>query len=158
MNGVSDTTFDVYGTMTRAMVVTVLYRMENSPSVSVTTSFTDVPASAYYAKAVAWAQQNDIVNGVSETSFDPNDEITQEEFVTILYRYCIYYRGMISIQPGSLSGFSDADDIAYYAKTPFAWLVAAGIIKTEDGTKLRPKDDAIRGQIAVMLTRLHKMI
>lgn len=158
MDGVSESMFDLYGTMTRGMLVTVLYRMAGSPSVSATTSFTDVASDAYYAKAVAWAKSQDLVDGVSVDKFEPDDEMTQEEFVTLLYRYCIYYCGLSGIQPDSLSGYSDADTIAYYAKTPFAWCVAAGIITSGDGTKLRPNEDAIRGYVALMLQRLDMLV
>ena len=157
MEGVSDTMFDIYGTMTRGMLVTVLYRMAGSPATQATTSFVDVPQDAYYAKAVAWAQANDLVNGVSEDRFDPDDEMTQQEFVTLLYRYCIYYCDLTNIKPGSLDAFDDADSIVYYAQIPFAWCVSAGIITLEDGKSLAPGEDAIRGYVAMMLMRLDQL-
>lgn len=157
MEGVSDTMFDIYGTMTRGMLVTVLYRMAGSPATQATTSFVDVPQDAYYAKAVAWAQANDLVNGVSEDRFDPDDEMTQQEFVTLLYRYCIYYCDLTNIKPSSLDAFDDADSIVYYAQIPFAWCVSAGIITLEDGKSLAPGEDAIRGYVAMMLMRLDQL-
>lgn len=158
MEGVSESMFDIYGTMTRGMLVTVLYRMAGSPAVTANSSFTDVASDAYYADAVSWAKSKDLVDGVSVDKFDPNDEMTQEEFVTLLYRYCIYYCGLSDIKPGSLDNYGDAEDIAFYAQTPFAWCVSAGIITAEDGEKLRPGEDAIRGYVALMLQRLDMLV
>jgi hypothetical protein len=108
MDGVGGGKFDPAGTMTRGMVVTVLYRMEGTPEVEFSNVFTDVKSGKYYSKAVIWAKDNEIVNGVSEGKFDPGGKTTREQLATMLYRYA-EFKGYDVTASGDLSKFPDAD-------------------------------------------------
>lgn len=155
MNGMSLSTFEPLTNTSRAMVVTILYRLENSPSVAGANPFEDVAAAEWYTNAVIWAAQNGIVNGTSETHFEPNSFITREQLAAILYRYADY-KGY-SREGEALDGYNDENLIDDYAKDAMAWAVADGIINgTEDesGSKfLDPQGNANRAMIATILMR-----
>ena len=138
--------------MTRAMLVTVLWRYEGSPKEG-TNTFTDVSAKdgSWYIDAVAWAAENGIVGGVGDNRFDPNGNITREQMATILYRYS-ERKGIDTSKQGSFSGFPDAGKVSSYAKTALQWTVAEGIIGGSDG-KLLPQGNATRAQVATILMR-----
>lgn len=150
MNGVSEFVFSPGAPMTRAMLVTVLWRYEGRPAAP-TCTFSDVKAGAWYADAVSWASANGVVNGVGNNKFDPEGNITREQMATILYRYCSG-RGIDTSRQGSLSGFPDAGKVSSYAKTALQWTVAEGIIGGSNG-KLLPQDNATRAQVATILMR-----
>lgn len=152
-SGTSDKEFSPNVAMNRGMTVTVLYRMAGSPSVSGNASFNDVSGSAYYAKAVKWAADNNITSGTSATTFSPSASLTREQFVTLLYNY---YKatGKDVSDVDSLSAFSDAGSIASYAKTPMQWAVKQGIISGVTVDQIQPKGNATRAQVAAMLMRL----
>ena len=147
MDGTGLKTFDPKGSMTRAMIVTVLYRMEGSPKITALSSFKDVAENAWYAEAVSWAQDTGVVLGYSADKFAPNDNVTREQIATILWRY--------ENRPESeadLSEFKDADKISKYAEDAMNWAVAEGILKGSNG-KLKPTDFATRAEFACMVMR-----
>ncbi|MBR3990727.1 MAG: S-layer homology domain-containing protein, partial [Clostridia bacterium] len=152
MNGVGDGKFDPAGPMTRGMVVTVLYRREGSPEVTFRNDFSDVKAGKYYSDAVIWAKDEGVVNGVTETTFDPNGKITREQLATMLARFS--ERCPVSVpERADLSGYPDADKIHNYAKDALAWANEANLIKgMSDGT-LSPRGEATREQFATILKR-----
>ena len=157
MNGVSATAFNPGGAMTRGMLVTVLYRMDGSVSVTEEerACFDDI-AGAYYTDAVAWAYSNGIVNGVSATKFDPNRIVTRQEAVTIFYRYCVDYN-LLGVESGmALDGFADQEHVAGYAADAFTWAVSTGLVtgsQNGDSMYLNPTDSLNRAQAAVLLQR-----
>ena len=152
MNGVSDGKFDPAGSMTRGMVVTVLYRREGSPAVTFRDDFTDVKAGKYYSDAVIWAKDEGIVNGITETTFEPNGKITREQLATMLSRFS--ERCPVSVpERADLSGYPDNDKIHSYARDAMAWANEANLIKgMSDGT-LSPRGYATREQFATILQR-----
>lgn len=152
-NGMSANEFGPEVNLTRGMFVTVLYRMDGSPEVSVgDLAFDDVKASDYYANAVVWASSNGVTNGTSETTFTPSQNITRQELVTMLYRYA-QYKGEDVSAAASVNGFTDAKDISAWALSAMKWAVAEKLITGyPDGTVL-PQATANRAQTAVILCR-----
>lgn len=151
MNGTADNTFSPKANTTRGMVVTVLYRLENQPSTSAA-SFTDVASGAYYANAVAWANANGIVSGYGSGKFGPNDKVTREQLAAILYRYAQYKKYNVS-GAKSLDGYTDAQSVSSYAVPALQWANAAGVVTGKSGSKLDPKGNATRAEVAAMLMR-----
>ena len=152
MDGVSAETFAPNATLTRGMIVTILYRMENKPAVTGASKFTDVDANEWYGAPVAWAAGNGIVTGYSETTFGPNDPVTREQLAAILYRYAVY-KGMSAVTlEQNLSRFTDADQISAYAVPAMNWAVGKGLINGADG-KLSPKASATRALVAAIIHR-----
>ena len=150
MNGIGGGKFDPKGTLTRAQLVTILYRCAGSPAVEGQSAFADVKEGQWYSEAVLWAEQNGIVKGISPNAFAPHAPATREQIVTILYRAS----ASEAVQEDYLKGdFSDADEVSAYAKDAMNWAVASHIIQGSDG-KLLPKDSAKRAEIAAILTRL----
>ena len=157
MNGTSSTTFDPAGSMTRGMLVTVLYRIDGSAPVSDAerACFDDI-GGAYYTDAVAWAYSNGIVNGVSATKFDPNRIITRQEAVTIFYRYCVDYALMGADTGMELNGFADRETVAPFATDAFTWAVATGLVEGSElsgSYYLNPTACLNRASAAVLLQR-----
>ncbi|MBR6290921.1 MAG: S-layer homology domain-containing protein, partial [Clostridia bacterium] len=155
MDGVGGGKFDPAGTMTRGMVVTVLYRMEGTPEVEFSNVFTDVKSGKYYSNAVIWAKDNEIVNGVSEGKFDPGGKITREQLATMLYRYADF-KGYDVTASGDLSKFPDADKAHSYAKNALVWATDKGLItgvKSGNADLLDPRGNATREQFAAILKR-----
>ncbi|MBR3991894.1 MAG: S-layer homology domain-containing protein, partial [Clostridia bacterium] len=152
MNGVGEGIFDPAGSMTRGMVVTVLYRREDSPEVTFRDVFSDVKAGKYYSDAVIWAKDEGVVNGITETTFEPNGKITREQLATMLSRFS--ERCLVSVpERADLSGYPDSDQIHNYAKDALAWANEANLIKgMSDGT-LSPRGYATREQFATILKR-----
>lgn len=150
--GATDTTFNPNGTMTRAMLVTVLYRLAGEPEVTGTTAFTDLKDGEYYCDAVLWAVQNGITEGVDETHFAPNKAVTREQMVTFLYRYA-KLAGMDVTAKADLSTYADADKVGTYAADAMAWAVANELINGVGNNTLAPKSTATRAQVAVVLMR-----
>lgn len=148
MNGIGDGLFAPEGDVTRAMLVTILYRNEGTPEVSeLSNPFEDVLAEQWYTDAIVWAADNGIVMGMSETTFAPDAAITREQIATILYRYS----GTPEIPTMELE-FPDADKISAYALDAMSWAVSEGIINGMDG-QLAPLATATRAQLAAMLMR-----
>ena len=152
MQGTGKTTFSPNGSMTRGMIVTILHRMEGKPAASGQT-FSDVKSGQYYAKAVAWASANKIVKGYGSGTFGPNDPITREQLVSILYRYA-QYKGCSVSDSASLRSFSDASAIHSYAKTAMAWATATTLIQGVTKKTIVPQGGATRVQLAVILRRM----
>lgn len=151
-NGVSDDRFDPEGRMTRAMLVTVLWRLDGKAAAKADCSFKDVLPGQWYSEAVAWASENEIVKGYDADTFGTNDFITREQMATILYRYANY----ASIKTGAradLSGFADAASVHSYAETSVAWAVAEGLINGLGVNLLAPDGFATRAQVATILMR-----
>ena len=154
MNGVGNGCFEPEGEMTRAMVVTVLWRCAGSP-VEGENVFADVEADQWYTKAVAWAAHNGVVNGVGEGRFEPDSFVTREQLAAILYRYSVA-QGMNVSASADLRAFPDSETVSDYAKDALAWAVAAGLINGigKDGSSyLAPQDSATRAQVAAILMR-----
>ncbi len=152
MSGVSDTTFAPNANTTRGMIVTVLYRMENQPNVTIDNSFNDVKSTDYYGNAIYWAKQNNIVSGYNSTTFAPNDNITREQIAAILYRYAAY-KGYSVDKTSDLSNFNDTSNISNYALTPIKWAVSSGLISGMGDSTISPIGNASRAQIATILMR-----
>jgi len=148
MNGVSDTTFAPNATTTRAMIVTILWRLDGKAAGGATT-FTDVAADSWYADAVAWAAKYGIVTGYDAATFGPNDPITREQLATILYRFNNYRGG--SLMASELD-FVDAGSVSGYAVDAMKWAVGQGLVNGMDG-KLNPAGFATRAQVAAILHR-----
>ena len=153
MNGTADNTFSPKANTTRGMVVTVLYRLENQPSTSAA-SFTDVASGEYYANAVAWANANGIVSGYGSGKFGPNDKVTREQLAAILYRYAQYKKYDVSVgEDTNILSYDDAQSISSYAIPAIQWACGAGVVTGKSGSKLDPKGNATRAEVAAMLMR-----
>lgn len=152
MNGVANDAFDVDGNLTRAQLVTILYRIAGEPESTATNPFADVADGQWYTNAVIWAAENGIVKGVNTTTFAPNDQITREQIATILFRYAKAEK-----VEGKLAGFPDAEKVSDYAADAMAWAVEQGLIngisESDGKTYLAPQETATRAQIAVILMR-----
>ena len=149
--GTSDTTFSPNASMTRAMLVTVLYRLEGQPAVNGRSGFSDVQYNGYYEDAVTWAADNGIVNGTSITTFSPNANVTREQMAAILYRYA-QYKKYNTAASSSLNSFSDHTSVSGYAEASLQWSVAEKLVNGSNG-KLMPTGNASRAQVAAILHR-----
>ena len=154
MNGVGSGKFEPDGQLTRAQLVTVLYRAAGEPDTGKQVNpFTDVADDTWYTKAVIWAANNGIVNGVAKNTFAPDDSITREQIAAMLYRYA----GAEAAKEDKLSAFPDAAKVSDWAKEALNWAVASGLINgvaDANGTaNLEPQSTATRAQIATILMR-----
>ena len=150
-SGTDSRSFSPNASMTRAMLVTVLYRLEGEPAGTGSSSFSDVRSGSYYEKAVAWAAANGIVTGTGSTSFSPDAKVTREQLAAILYRYAQYKK--LDTDAGTkLDSFSDAGNVSGYASEALSWAVSEGLINGASG-RLMPKGDATRAQVAAILHR-----
>ena len=152
MDGVGMGLFAPNSDTTRAQLVTILHRLAGQPAPSGDSGFSDVETGTWYTDAVAWAAQNGIVNGVSDTQFAPGDDITREQLAVILYRYATY-QGYDVSQRADLSGFVDAGTISTYAQEALSWANAQGLVLGFEDDSLRPQGTASRAQIAAVLMR-----
>ena len=150
-SGVSADTFAPDSSMTRAMLVTVLYRMSGSPAVGGTSAFADVSSGAWYARAVAWAAENQLVSGYEDGTFRPDLAITRQQMAAILYRYHSW-AGNTPVPGGSLSAYRDAADVAPWALEAMSWANTSGLIQGTGPNTLAPNGTATRAQVAVILT------
>ena len=144
--------FEPESKMTRAMLVTVLYRMANPEEKANNYNFADVPEGQWYSDAVAWAAENDIVSGVSENKFAPNEDITREQLALIIYRYA-KIQGFDVTETSNLEGFNDAKDVSDWALDAIKWANSVTLVNGTSETTLSPKDTATRAQVAAILMR-----
>lgn len=155
MNGVGEGKFDPNGTTTRAMIVTMLYRLEASPAVSAENPFTDVADGAWYTDPIIWAASNSIVDGYGDGIFGPTNEITREQLAVILYRYAKYKEYDVSAA-ADLSGYDDAGKIGSWALDAMKWANAAGLVNGRTATTLAPEGKATRAETAAIFMRFGK--
>ena len=148
--------FDPKAKMTRAMLVTVLYRLESEPETSGRVQFTDVDADSWYSNAVSWAAENSLVNGTG-TGFDPNDNVSREQIATILYRYAKIL-DLDTRSKGNLSKFGDGAGVSDWAQEAMAWAVDIGLFRGDENGNLNPGGEATRAEVATLLERLIKLI
>ena len=139
---------------TRGMLVTTLYRLAGAPEPEGKSTFTDLRKNAYYEKAVAWAQASGIAEGVTGTTFCPDEAVTREQAATFLYRYVTEYLGLTPEQSGDLSGYSDSARISAYAREAVAWAVSESFLEGYGDGTLRPRANLTRAQMAKFLTIL----
>ncbi|MGN0979780.1 MAG: S8 family serine peptidase [Candidatus Avoscillospira sp.] len=154
MNGVSDTRFAPASTLTRAMVVTILYRIEGEPSTRYNGMFRDVANYQWYTDAVEWAAKNNIVTGYTSGKFGPEDPVTREQLAAILYRYALS-KGSVLPAGNSLTAYADGSNVSSYAVSAVKWAVAEGILEAQSG-KLQPRDAANRAQVAIAVAAFHQ--
>ena len=152
MKGTSVTTFSPNLTTTRSMIVTILYRLENEPSVSGKCPFSDVKSGSYYENAITWAAANGIVGGYGEGKFGPDDNITREQMAAILYRYA-QYKGYDVSDKADLGKFTDSGKIGAWAADAMAWANANALVNGVSATILNPQGEATRAQVAAILHR-----
>ena len=154
MNGTTNTTFAPNEPLTRGMLVAILYRAEGEPAVNKSIPFSDVKADMYYANAIIWAQQNGIVNGITENAFAPDDNITREQIAAIMFRYAKYkgYDASVGANTSILS-YTDAESIAEYAISAMQYAVGSGLMKGKTESTINPLDFATRAEIAAILQR-----
>ena len=151
VKGITETVYAPDNTLTRATLVTLLYRMENQPQAPANT-FADVLSGAWYESAVAWASANGVVLGVGEGLFAPDADITREQIAVILYKYTKLKGGDVS-KTADLTAFTDAADVSDWAKDALSWAVAEGLIQGMGENTVAPTATANRAQIAAILTR-----
>lgn len=157
MNGTGNGLFEPNGTLTRAMLVTILWRSEGKPAASAQTSFTDVPAGAYYAEAVRWAAANGVVKGVSSTEFGPSKNITRQELVTILWRLAAK-KGLNTSNAGlTVPEFADRSQIAAWAAEAMSWGCTRGILTGKSANRVDPTGTATRAEAAAMIVRFRNL-
>ena len=153
-SGTSETAFSPEKTMTRGMLVTVLYRMAGSPAAVGTAAFSDVAANAYCAQAVSWASASGLVTGFGDGSFAPDRPVTREQLTAILYRYARYKSLSVSAS-AALTGFTDAADVSEYAVPAMQWAVGMKLLQGAGGA-LSPQAGAPRAQVAAILQRFEQ--
>ena len=156
MSGTGETTFSPDIATTRSMIVTILHRMEGTPSVDDKT-FADVPAGQWYTNAISWASVNDIVSGYGNGMFGPNDPITREQMAAILYRY-VQYKEYDHAATGDVSAFADFNQISDYAVEALDWATGEGLISGVGNNKLEPTGSATRAQAAMILMRFYERV
>ena len=154
MNGTTATTFAPNEPLTRGMLVAILYRAEGEPAVNKSIPFSDVDANAYYSNAVVWAQQNGIVNGVTENEFAPENNITREQIAAIMFRFAKYKGYDVSVgESTNILSYTDAESISEYAISAMQYVVGSGLMKGKTETTINPQDNATRAEIAAILQR-----
>lgn len=158
--GMSQTTFEPDTAVTRAMLVTVLYRYEGQPEISGNGGFTDVSTGRYYSDAVAWASENGIVLGMGDGTFDPEGEVTRQQIAVILYRYAQFKGVDVSVDENiDLTGYQDAAEVSRYAVTAMTWATQTGLINgvpVQGSMYLQPRESATRAQVCTILMRYIK--
>ena len=152
MDGTSSDRFAPNAPLTRAMIVTILYRMAGSPAMSGASDFKDVDSNKWFAKAVAWAAANGIVNGYGSGLFGPNDPVTREQLAAILYRYTAYCKASTTMNGDNLASFTDLSTVSGYALESMNWAVGEKLLKGAN-SKLDPKANATRAQVAAIIHR-----
>ena len=157
MNGEGENTFNPQGNLNRAMLVTILYRLENTPEVTEANQFSDVSAGQWYTEAVIWASVNGIVNGYEDGTFAPTNNVTREEMAAMLMRYA-EYKGIDVTATKDISGYNDAAKVSAWAQQNMAWSNSAGLIQGDENNNLNPQGKATRAEAATILMRLVKNV
>ena len=152
MNGVGDDTFAPGQSLDRAMLVTILYRLDGSDPVTESSGFSDVGSDTWYTDAVLWAKENEIVNGYDNGTFVPEDPIPREQIAAILYRSAVF-KAYPTASESDLGGYTDAGEISGYAIPAMKWANAQGLITGTSATTLLPTGTASRAEAAVILMR-----
>ncbi|MBP1737487.1 MAG: hypothetical protein H6Q60_1368 [Oscillospiraceae bacterium] len=154
MKGTGSTTFEPNISMTRAMFVTVLYRLAGEPDVTTSNSFTDVVSDSWYEDAVIWGSENGVINGIGDNQFDPDTAVTREQMASFMYRYAAYEDLDTEVgDDAGISGFDDSDSTSDWAVDSLLWSVDNGLIKGMGNSTLAPQDTATRAQVATILMR-----
>jgi len=155
--GISETEFGPGLNMTRAMMATVLYRLEGEIGVTGTSGFDDVKSGEWYSDAVKWANDAGIVLGYDEKTFGTNDNITREQMAVMFYRYA-KYAGMDTTASKSLSSFPDGNDVSSWAQEAMSWCAAVGLFKGDDTGALNPTNNATRAEVATLFQRMVELM
>ena len=158
-SGRSAVIFDPNTAMTRAELVSVLWRNAGSPGYDDVghSSFVDCKTGAWYTAAVNWAAKEGIVNGVGENRFDPDGKVTREQIVTIFFRYAAYVGMDVTARADITKGFKDAAKVSDYAKDAMSWAVAVKLIQGDENSNIRPLGNATRAEVATMVMRFTEM-
>jgi hypothetical protein len=151
MTGTASDRFSPYANLTRGMFVTMLARYAGADTSNTSSAFTDVAGGAYYAGAVVWASRNGIVKGVSSTKFAPEQIITREQMMAMLYRYAAFAKLDVSADNTDISAYTDAGRISQYALPAVRWAVGEGVVRGKTSTTLCPRDNVTRAQAAQMM-------
>ncbi len=151
-NGTTATTFSPNGQMTRSMLVTVLYRVEGSPSVTGTNGFSDVKSGQWYTDAIIWANEKGIVSGLGNGLFGTDNDVTREQMATILYNYA-KYKGYNTAKMAELNAFTDALAVSAWAQPAVKWASAEGLVTGRTAATLAPKGNATRAEVAAIFQR-----
>jgi hypothetical protein len=154
--GTGDNIFSADINMNRAMLVTVIHRLDGM-ELEAGMEFIDVADGQWYSAAVSWATARDIIKGYGNGNFGPDNSITREQLVTIIYRYA-EYTGTDMLSGGGLQGFMDSDQVSDYALQPMAWAVETGLVKGLPGGYINPDGNATRAEVAEILMRFINMI
>ena len=155
MVGTGSNTFEPNANLSRAMMVRIFYNIEGQPATNGAVTFTDVRQGDWYYDAVAWASANDIVTGYGATEFGPNDNVTREQMVTMLYRYASY-KGYDTTSRGDLSAFVDRGSVSDWAMDAMQWAVGTGLVNGRDATHLAPTGTATRAEVSTIMTKYCK--
>ena len=154
LQGTSDTLFSPDLTTTRAMIVTVLWRMAEEPVINYAMTFDDVPEGLWYSEAVRWAAGEGIVTGYDDTRFGPNDAVTREQLAAMLYRYAVNQGRDVSVgEDTNILSYADAFSVSEYAVSALQWACGEGIVTGRDDGTLSPQDSALRSEFSAMLMR-----
>ena len=157
MNGIGEGKFAPDAPLTRAMLVTMLYRAEGEPEVHAANGFADAKENAWYAKAVLWAKQNGIVNGVTENTFAPDSDVTREQIAAIMHRYAVYKGDDTASEVNTnILSYDDFASISDYAIAPMQWAIGTGLIQGKTESTLNPLDNATRAEFATIFYRFVK--
>ena len=153
MTGTTDETFAPNVNMSRAMLVSVLYRYYGSPEPTTENKFADVSnkKSNWYLKAVTWAAENEVVSGIGNNKFDPEGNVTREQIASIFYRFASFI-GREDLEGTSFASFDDAKKVSKWAKTAMEWAVNEGLLQGNNN-KLNPAGNATRAEVAAILMR-----
>ena len=158
MSGYGEGRFGPNDATSRAMIVTMLWRMEGEPEAYGRLDFADVELDSWYTPAVRWAVSKGIVNGYSETAFGPNDSATREQLVTILHRFAQYKGADVGIgEDTNILSYSDAAAVSAFAVPAMQWAVGSGIVSGRTSETINPKDTATRAEIATIIMRYREM-
>ncbi len=157
MNGEGENTFNPNGNLNRAMLVTILYRLESLPEITEASKFTDVAAGQWYSEAVIWASENGIVKGYEDNTFKPMNNVSREEMAAMLMRYAEFKQIDVSATK-DISGYQDAAKVSSWAQQNMSWANSAGLIQGDEHNNLNPKGNATRAEAAMILMRLVKNV